>query len=164
MLFCRDVILGVNSEKVLSWPKDDGLDEVNEVILLVLSDEPFSSVPSVRQIADSSQDMRSKSWLNCVSSACWFFSFHSQTSDIFIGLLTGSLTVRRQVKSSRVVDPTSRLPVVHPVWRTGWESISHFGESWFHLSRDQSMRWSGCQMEMTSPIRKSAWFRARNWC
>jgi hypothetical protein len=34
-----------------SSPKDNCLDQVNEVILLALSDEPFSSVPSVRQVA-----------------------------------------------------------------------------------------------------------------
>jgi hypothetical protein len=33
--------LGLNSEKASSWPKDDGLDEVNEASLLALSDEPF---------------------------------------------------------------------------------------------------------------------------
>jgi hypothetical protein len=55
--FCGEVILGLNSEAALSSPKDDGLNEVNEAnevnetILLALSDEPFSSVPSVRQMA-----------------------------------------------------------------------------------------------------------------
>jgi hypothetical protein len=39
--FCSDAILGLNSEEVSSSPKDDGLDEVNEAILVVLSDEPF---------------------------------------------------------------------------------------------------------------------------
>jgi hypothetical protein len=33
----------MNSEAISSSPKDDSLDEVNETILLVLSDEPFSS-------------------------------------------------------------------------------------------------------------------------
>jgi hypothetical protein len=53
-------ILGLMSEEASSSPKDDDLDEVNEAILLALSDEPFSCVFSVRQIADSPQDMRSK--------------------------------------------------------------------------------------------------------
>jgi hypothetical protein len=42
--FRKDVLLGLNSEETSSSPKDDGLDEVNEAILLALSDEPFSSV------------------------------------------------------------------------------------------------------------------------
>jgi hypothetical protein len=44
-------ILGLNSEGVLSSPKNDALDEGSEAFLLALSDEPFSSVLSVRQIA-----------------------------------------------------------------------------------------------------------------
>jgi hypothetical protein len=46
--------LGLNSEGASLSSKDDGIDEVNkmsEAILLALSDEPFSSVSSVRQIA-----------------------------------------------------------------------------------------------------------------
>jgi hypothetical protein len=49
--FCKEAILGLNSEQARSSPKDDRLDEVNEAILLTLSDESFSSVPSVRQTA-----------------------------------------------------------------------------------------------------------------
>jgi hypothetical protein len=49
--FCRKVILGLNSEEISSSPKDDGLDEVDKAILLALSDELFSSVGYVRQIA-----------------------------------------------------------------------------------------------------------------
>jgi hypothetical protein len=51
ILFCREATLSLNSEEALSWSKDNNLDEVNEAILLALSNEPFSSVPSVRQIA-----------------------------------------------------------------------------------------------------------------
>jgi hypothetical protein len=58
--FCREAILDLNSEEASSSPQDDGFDEVNEGILLALSDEPFSSVRSVRQMADGPQDMRSK--------------------------------------------------------------------------------------------------------
>jgi hypothetical protein len=43
ILFCRVAILGLNSEEASSSLKDDGLDEVNEAILLALSDELFSS-------------------------------------------------------------------------------------------------------------------------
>jgi hypothetical protein len=43
-------------------------------------------------------------------------------------------------KSSRVVDPTSRPPVVHPASRTGWGEILTLDESWFYLSTDQIMR------------------------
>jgi hypothetical protein len=49
--FYGEAILGLNSEEVSSLPKDDGLDEVAEPILLAMSDEPISSVPFVRQIA-----------------------------------------------------------------------------------------------------------------
>jgi hypothetical protein len=42
--FCTEAILGLNSEKASSSPNDDGLDQVNEAILLALSDEPFSSL------------------------------------------------------------------------------------------------------------------------
>jgi hypothetical protein len=48
--FCREAILGLNSDEASSSPKNNGLNEVNEVILLVLSDESFSSA---RQIAGS---------------------------------------------------------------------------------------------------------------
>jgi hypothetical protein len=42
--FCREAILGVNSEEASSSPKDDYFNEVNEAILLALSGELFSSV------------------------------------------------------------------------------------------------------------------------
>jgi hypothetical protein len=45
---CKEAILGLNSEQVSSRPKDDDPGELNEVIMLTLSNEPFSSV---RQIA-----------------------------------------------------------------------------------------------------------------
>jgi hypothetical protein len=57
-----------------------------------------------------------------------------QTSGIFIGFLTSSPAVRKQVESSRVVDPTSRPPVVHPASRIGWGYISDMStldQSWF---------------------------------
>jgi hypothetical protein len=43
--------VGLNSEEASSSPKDDDLHELNEEILLALSDEPFSSVFFLRQIA-----------------------------------------------------------------------------------------------------------------
>jgi hypothetical protein len=43
--------LGLISEDASSSPKDDDIDEMNEAILLAFSDEPFSFVPSVREIA-----------------------------------------------------------------------------------------------------------------
>jgi hypothetical protein len=78
--FYRESILDLNSEESSSSPKDDGLDDVNDAILLALSDEPFSSVPFLRQIADDPQDMRSKK--HSRSPTCRFSAFHSQTSDI----------------------------------------------------------------------------------
>jgi hypothetical protein len=98
--FCREAILGLKSEEASSSHKDHGLDEVNESIPMALSDELFSSVRSVRQIARRT----------CVSKGIVFhwlvdslhFTVGHQTSDIFIGLLTSSPIVRRQVKSLRV--------------------------------------------------------------
>jgi hypothetical protein len=49
--FCNEAIAGLDSEEVSSSSKDDGLDQVNEAILLALSDEPFSSIPSAHQRA-----------------------------------------------------------------------------------------------------------------
>jgi hypothetical protein len=43
-ILCREAVLGLNSEEASSSPKDDGLDDVNKVILLALSDNPGSSV------------------------------------------------------------------------------------------------------------------------
>jgi hypothetical protein len=92
--------LGLNSEEASSSPKDDGLDEVNEAILLALSDDPFSFVPSVRQIAR--KICIPKNGITCILLACRFSAFHSQTSDIFIGFFISAPTVRRQGKASRV--------------------------------------------------------------
>jgi hypothetical protein len=41
--FCRETISSLNSKEVSSSPKNDGFDQVNEAMLLDLSDEPFSS-------------------------------------------------------------------------------------------------------------------------
>jgi hypothetical protein len=46
-IFCEEVVECVNSEEASSSPKDDGLDETNEAILLALSDEPFASVRQI---------------------------------------------------------------------------------------------------------------------
>jgi hypothetical protein len=95
---CNEAIVGLDSEEVSSSPKDDGLDQVNEVneaILLVLSDEPFSSI---RQIAR--KICVPKSCIRAISSACRFSAIHRQTSDIFIVFLTSSPIVNRQVDSS----------------------------------------------------------------
>jgi hypothetical protein len=52
--FCKEAILGPNSEEVSLSPKDDGLDEMNKVILLALSDKPLSFVRQiVRKISVS---------------------------------------------------------------------------------------------------------------
>jgi hypothetical protein len=57
ILFCKGAILSLSSEETSSSPKDDGLDEVNEAILLDFSDEPFSSERSIRQMADGRWQM-----------------------------------------------------------------------------------------------------------
>jgi hypothetical protein len=44
---CREVILSLNSEEISLSRKDKGLDEVNEAILLALSNKPFSSVQQI---------------------------------------------------------------------------------------------------------------------
>jgi hypothetical protein len=118
--FCREVILGLNSEASSSSPKDDDLnegDEVNEAILLALSDEPFSSVPSVRQIArrisvPKALDIVGLSIL-CISQ-----------SDIrHLHWVPHTLSDRQ--KANRVVDPTSRPPVIHPASRIRWGYTIH---------------------------------------
>jgi hypothetical protein len=101
-------------------------------------------------------------------SVCRFSAFHSQISSL------GSLQALRQseskssqvessrVKSTQVVDPTSRPPVVHLASKIGWWYILALDKSWFPLSADQIMRWSGYRMEMCFPIGRSIWFGARN--
>jgi hypothetical protein len=44
ILFYREVILDLSSVEASLSPTNDGLDEMNEAILLALSDEPFSFV------------------------------------------------------------------------------------------------------------------------
>jgi hypothetical protein len=84
--FCKEAILGLNSEDASSSPKDDGLDQVNEVIFLILSDEPSSSV---RQIARTI----------CVPKTLYIVGLLIlciSQSDIFIGFLTISPIVSSQ--------------------------------------------------------------------
>jgi hypothetical protein len=80
--FCEEAILGLNSEELSSSPKDDGLDEVNEAILLALSDEIFSSVPSVGQMAG--RISIPKNWPTVYRRLVDFlyFTVRYQTSDI----------------------------------------------------------------------------------
>jgi hypothetical protein len=72
-IFCKKVILGQNSEEILSSPKDDDLDEMKEAILLALSDEPIFSV---RQLV--CMICVPKGCTNCISSACRLSTFRSQ--------------------------------------------------------------------------------------
>jgi hypothetical protein len=58
----------------------------------------MTTMPHRRQMADSPLDLHSKKVLKTLT--CRFSVFHSQMSDVFIGFLTNSPTVRRQVKSS----------------------------------------------------------------
>jgi hypothetical protein len=98
--FCKEAILGLNSEEATSPPKNNRIDEVNEANLLALPDEPFSSV---REIARRICVPESTVYRRLVDSL--HFRVRHQTSDIFIGLLASYLTVRRQVESTRVLDP-----------------------------------------------------------
>jgi hypothetical protein len=45
--FCGKAILGLNLKEASLPPKDDGLDEVNEALLLALPDELWPSVWSI---------------------------------------------------------------------------------------------------------------------
>jgi hypothetical protein len=93
-----------------------------------------------------------------------------RTSDIFIGFLTSSPTVRRQVKSSRV-ESSYRSNFVTCCCPSGIKDkmeiyiivINPWQVSHGFICR-QIMRWSDFQMEMRSPIERSTWFRARDWC
>jgi hypothetical protein len=99
-----------------SSPKDEDLDEVNEAILLALSDEPSSSVPSVRQIAR--RICVPKSIASIVSRRLVdsrHFRVRNQKSDIFIRFLTCSLTVRRQLESN--CRSNLATPAVYPASR-----------------------------------------------
>jgi hypothetical protein len=90
--FWRETILGLDSEDVLSLPKDGVLDEENQTVLLVLSNEQFSSV---RQITGRM----------CVPKTLYIVGLlilSISQSDIFIEFFTSSSTVRRQVESSRI--------------------------------------------------------------
>jgi hypothetical protein len=168
--------LGLNSEEDSSSSKDDGIDEVNEAFLLVLFDEPLSSVHSVRRI--SRKICVPKSYINCISSVCRLSAFQSQISDIFIEFLADSPIVRRQVELSRVELSWVELSRVESSYRFNFAiSCCSSGinnrmrihiNPWRVMNHGstcrQITRWSGCQMEMKSPIKRSIWFRARNWC
>jgi hypothetical protein len=109
--------------------------------------------------ADSPQDMRSKK--HCTSSICRLFAFCSQISSL------GCSQVLRQSedKSCQVELSIQRRNLLLSIRHQGWMGIHiTLDDSWFSLSTDQIMRWSGCQMETRSPIKRNRWFRARNWC
>jgi hypothetical protein len=113
--FRREAILGLNSEEASSSPKDDGLDEVNDAILLALSDEPFSSIPSVRQISDSPQDMRSKSTVYRPFGDSLHFTVRHQTS------LSGSSLILRKSdgKSSQIELSMQQHDLLLPIRHQG---------------------------------------------
>jgi hypothetical protein len=110
-----------------SLPKDDGLDEVSEAILLALFDGPFSSVRYVWQTVRRTCVPKSIVDRQLVDSL--HFTVRHQPSSL------GSFEILRQSegKSSRVVDPTSRPPVVYPTSRMGLHiAYSRLtSESWF---------------------------------
>jgi hypothetical protein len=118
--FCAEVILGLDSEEASSPPKGDHLDEVNEMnkaILLALSNEPFASASSVRQI--SRRIWLPKSFVYCRLVDSLHFTVTHQTFSL------GFSQALRQLESklSRVVDSISRFPIVHPASRRGWGHI-----------------------------------------
>jgi hypothetical protein len=80
--FSRDAILGLDSEEASSSPKDanDGLNEVNEAILLAFSDERFSSVYYVSRIAGRIYLPRSTAYRRLVDSL--HFTVRHQTSSL----------------------------------------------------------------------------------
>jgi hypothetical protein len=92
--------------------------------------------------------MRSKR--HCISSVCRFYAFHSQTSDIrhqtsslgYSQALRQSEGKSSQVKSNRVVDPTSRAPVVHSVSKIRWWVILTIDESWLDSTCWQIKSWN----------------------
>jgi hypothetical protein len=102
---CKEIILGLNSEETSSSPRDGGLDEMNEAILLALSDNPFSSI---QQIARRICVPKNTVYHRFVDS----LHFTLRYLHCVPHKLSDSQKVR-QAESSRVVDPTSRSPVVH---------------------------------------------------
>jgi hypothetical protein len=115
-------MLGLSSEEASSSPKDDGLAEVNEPTRLALLDEPFSSV---RQIARNICASRNAVYHRLVDSLQ--FTFIHQTSDIrYLHWIPRKLSDSQ--KANRVVDSTSRPPVVHPASRMGRGYILAVGE------------------------------------
>jgi hypothetical protein len=96
--FSREASLGLNSEEASSSPKDDGFDEVNEAILLALSDELFSSE---RQIARRICVPKSTVYRRLVDSL--HFSVRHQTFSLGCSqVLQQSKGKSRRVESSRV--------------------------------------------------------------
>jgi hypothetical protein len=100
ILFWREAILGLNSEDASSSPKDDGLDEVNEAILLALSDEPFSYIPSVRQMAHRTRVSKSIVYRRLVNFL--HFTVRHQTS---------SLGFSRALRQSEVISSRAELSI-----------------------------------------------------
>jgi hypothetical protein len=120
ILFCRETILGLNSEEASSSPKDDSLDEVNEVILLAFSDELFFST------------------FGTADSPALYFTVRHQTSSV------GSLqALRRSEGKPNQAELSIQLrDVMLSIRRHGWRwgYLLAFGESWFCLSTGQITR------------------------
>jgi hypothetical protein len=119
--FYREPILGLNSEEASSSPKDkdDGLDELNEPILLALLDEPFSSVLSVRQIARRICPLKGIVCHQLVGSL--HFTIRQQTSSL------GSSQALRQSegKSSRVELSIQLRNLLLSIRHNGWDGDAH---------------------------------------
>jgi hypothetical protein len=113
-----EVILGLNSEEASSSPKDDGLDEVSEAILLALSDQPFCSR---RQIGRRIGLPKSTVYRRLIDSLQ--FTGRHQASSLGSSQAVSSQqsAISRQVKSS--CRSTFGTPVVHPASRIGWGHI-----------------------------------------
>jgi hypothetical protein len=133
--FSTEAIFGLNSEEASSSPKDDGLDDVNEAILLTLSDEPFSSV---RQMADSPQDMHSKTALyRWLVDSLHFIVRHLH----WIHHKLSDSEKASQVKSNRVELLIQLRNLQLSIRHQECGFILTLDESWFYLPTDHEMTW-----------------------
>jgi hypothetical protein len=130
--FCKKAILSLNSEEASSLPKDDGLDEVNEAILLALSDEPCSCV---RRMAGGI----------CVPKALYIVGLSIlciSRSDIR-SLHRVPHKLSDNEKTRQVELSIQLRDILLFIWHQGLDGDTYScltSESWFCLSTDQVMR------------------------
>jgi hypothetical protein len=128
--FCKPAIFCPISEEASSSPKDNGLDEVNEGILLALSDELFFSVPSGRQITRKKCVPKRTGYRQLVDSLHFTFRhLHWVPHKLF-----NSQKARQVELSIQLRDFLLSMQY------RGWQGILPVDESLFYLPTDPIMR------------------------